>query len=258
MDMLILSLHRRILGYTATYPRIATSATLGATYACIVEVGKFGNTLPGKVCTYIFIAAIMVKICAGKCNIKKWIRDTFIMYAIAAILGGGGHMLFYYTSTGYFIQTVIISNHSLTLSLLAGSILIIAIENYINVKKIYEQKMYRVMLVIKGQKITVRAFYDTGNVLRDPFILKPVHIVEEKSLEPILKEIEDYTQVKMHIVPFSSMGCENGILNVITADSMYIYEGERVKIIEKPLIGLTKQQLSQDGAYEMLINGSTF
>ena len=258
MDMLLLSAHRRILGYTATYSRVVASATLGAFWACIVEVGKFGNTFIGKVCTYIFIAAIMVKICAGKCNVKRWIRDTFIFYAIAAMFGGVCHMVMYYTRAGYWIQTVILSNQMLVISLFWSVVLIAVIEHYINVKRIYEQKMYRVMIVIKGRKTVIKGFYDTGNVLKDPFVLKPVHIVEEKSLETILEEIEDYTQVKMHMVPFSSMGCESGILKVITADLMYIYYNDEVRIIKEPLIGLTNQRLSQDGAYEMLINGSTF
>lgn len=258
MDMLLLIALRRILGYTATYLNCVAAAVIGATWACISLFYRLQNTLVGKICTYIFIAAIMVKICAGKCNYKKWIRDTLLLYGIAAVFGGIGHMLMYYTRAGYFIKTVIMSDKALLISLLISFILIMAIANFINIHKLYEQKMYRVMLVINGESVVLRAFYDTGNVLRDPLVQRAVHIVEEKSIETILEKIDDLTQVKMHLIPFSSMGCENGLIQVITADLMYIYCQEEVKIIKSPLLGLTKQHLSQDGAYEMLINGSTF
>ncbi len=258
MDMLLLIVHRQMLGYTATYLRIAMSATLGAVWACIVEVTKLGNTFAGKVCTYIFIAAIMVRICTGKCNIKKWIRDTGILYAIAALVGGICHMVMYYTMAGYWVQTVIFGNHLLIISLFMSVVLIIVINSYIAVKKAYECKLYRVVLEVNQKSVTLRGFYDTGNVLRDTFCGKPVHIVEKQYLEAIFNEIEDYAQLKLHIIPFSSLGCESGILEVITADRMYIYGNEEVKVLQQPLIGMTKQHLSQDGAYDMLINGSTF
>lgn len=258
MDMLLLTVHRQMLGYTATYPRIAMSATLGALWACVAEVTKLGNTFIGKVCTYIFIAAIMVRICTGKCNIKKWIRYTVLLYAVAAFAGGVCHMVVYYTMAGYWLQTVILGNHMLVAGIFMSIVLMVAINGYLNAKKAYMGKICRIVLEVCGKSVTLNGFYDTGNVLMDTYYAKPVHIAQKQSLDFILNEIEDYTQLKLHIIPFSSIGCENGILEVITADRMYIYDNDEVKILQQPLIGMTKQRLSKDGAYDMLINGCTF
>lgn len=100
----------------------------------------------------------------------------------------------------------------------------------------------------------MQGFIDTGNVLIDPFSHKPVCIAEKHYFENVLNKINDCTKVKYHVVPFHSLGCENGLLEVITVDTMYIYGGRNVKQINNALVGLTGDKLSSDGEYTFLVN----
>ena len=69
-----------------------------------------------------------------------------------------------------------------------------------------------------------------------------------------MNKIDDYTKVKYHIIPFRSLGCENGMIEVISVESMYIYLGKKEMRVENALIGYTDMELSGDNEYEMLVN----
>lgn len=257
MDMIVLVVVKRLLKFTATYLRIAASAALGAAWACMVEIFGWQGTWYIQICTYIFIAAIMVKICAGKCNYKDWLKGVLVMYATACLLGGAGHMLYYYTQAGYWLRTVVFGDRMLVGSLFWGGMLLLFLERYINEVKIYRQNTFRVTVMIQGKSLCFRGFLDTGNVLKDPVTGKLVHIVEQEKLQPVFNEIDDYTLLKYRMIPFASLGADNGLIEVITADKMYIYKDEVVTVMQ-PLLGITRQTLSGDGAYDMLLNGGIF
>ena len=114
--------------------------------------------------------------------------------------------------------------------------------------------MCRVCCVIEGRDININGYVDTGNVLNDPVFNRPVCIAQKSSFSDVLNEINDCTKVKYHIIPFRSLGCENGIMEVITVETMYIYYGKNKIQVKEALVGLTEQKLSSDGEYEFLVN----
>lgn len=120
--------------------------------------------------------------------------------------------------------------------------------------KVYSDKLCRVCCVLRGRKIYIKGFVDTGNVLQDPLFHRPVCIAQKDSFLEVLHEINDCTKVKYHVIPFRSLGCDSGMLEVITADTMYICYGKKEIQVEDALIGLTAQTLSSDGEYEFLVN----
>jgi stage II sporulation protein GA (sporulation sigma-E factor processing peptidase) len=108
--------------------------------------------------------------------------------------------------------------------------------------------------VIEGERIYINGYIDTGNVLTDPFYHKPICVAERQPFEEVLAKLKDYTKVKYHVVPFSSLGCKSGVLSVIMADSMYIDYGKKKIVVEHALIGLAENRLSTDAAYNCLVN----
>ena len=105
-------------------------------------------------------------------------------------------------------------------------------------------------------EIEMSGYIDTGNVLIDPVFHKPVSVAEKKEFYDILDKINDYTRVKYHLVPFNSLGCEHGLMEVITVDIMYIYYGKEKKTIKEALVGLSDGKLSSDGEYTALVNSA--
>ena len=120
--------------------------------------------------------------------------------------------------------------------------------------KVYDEGKCRVIIFCMGEKAELTGFVDTGNVLVDIYTKKPVSVVPRKYIQNILNKIDDYTKVKYHIIPFRSLGCENGMIEVISVESMYIYLGKKEMRVENALIGYTDMELSGDNEYEMLVN----
>lgn len=119
----------------------------------------------------------------------------------------------------------------------------------------YRQKsnFYTVCCQNHGKKIQLTALYDTGNQLYLPESRQPVSLVSYKSIEPIL----DWNELKKpQIVPFSSIGEEQGLLFAIQIEAFII--SEQNLTMEQPYIGIVHQPLSNDGTYQMILHRDIF
>ena len=66
----------------------------------------------------------------------------------------------------------------------------------------------------------------------------------------------DGVNVKLHLIPYSSLGCESGLLEVITAENICIYQGKKVVEVPMALLGISRHRLSSDGEFNMLVNSN--
>lgn len=258
MDGILLILVSKLLKYTATYFRIFAAATLGAFWACFATAIPIHNIFIRNICTYILVSILMIRICAKKCDLKDMIKGVVTLYVVTFTVGGMCHMLYYYTNAGYYINTVILNDKLLVTSIIMACILLIAISRYLNQYMAYDSKVYNVILRVGEKQICIKGLVDTGNVLQDPYFHKPVNVIEYQAFENIFNNIEDCTKVKYHMIPFRSLGCSEGCIEVIMVDVMYIYRNKKAFTVRDALIGLYKQKLSADNAYEMLLNSECF
>lgn len=257
MDAVLLVFVNKFLKYSATYFRIFIAATIGAAWSCIAMTVPIHNLVVKNICTYILVSFIMIRICANKSSIKDIMKGVVALYVVAFVIGGGCHMLYYYTKAGYYINTVILNDRLLMFAIFLSVILLISIAGYLNRYFVYDTKLYNVRINIGEQHVDVKAILDTGNVLQDPIYHKPVNVIEYEAVKNIFK-IDDCTKVKYHMIPFHSLGCECGCIEVIMVDDMYIYRDGKTIVRNKALMGMYKQQLSGDHAYQMLLNSEMF
>ena len=110
-------------------------------------------------------------------------------------------------------------------------------------------------IIEQGEQIELKALYDTGNVLREPFSGKPVSIVERESLKNIelLKKPEKYK-----IIPFRSIGEEHGILKGMEVDEVIIEKKDTRIVLHRQIIAFYDGRLSQDGSFQMILNQEVF
>ena len=125
-----------------------------------------------------------------------------------------------------------------------------------------------VKIHINGKFINVKAIIDTGNFLKEPITKTPVIVVEKQALlgivpDCILDNIEkiingedidlgEYIS-KIRLIPFSSIGKENGILLGIKSDKVLLETEENNIIIDNIIIGIYNGILSKDGRYRALV-----
>ena len=132
---------------------------------------------------------------------------------------------------------------------------------YFDVELYYEEKRFK-----------IKALLDSGNMLKDPISGMPVIIVEkEKMYEVIPKEVLNYIDntmkgdesnegwniqrylARVRMVPFMSIGKENGMLTGIRMDKARI-ENEDINIERTNIIaGIYDKKIAKDNKYNALI-----
>ena len=256
MDFLVIFIVNKICKYAATYFKIFISAAFGAIWSVIAVIMPINIRWFINICTYILVSYVMIRICAGRCGIKSVIKGVGILYAVTLTLGGAIHVLYYYTYTGWLIKHIFVRDNRLIIFVLISVVLVVLIYLELIRAKTYNSCKCHLICVISGEKVEMMGYIDTGNVLIDPIYKKPVTVVEKSMFSNILSKIKDYTTVKYHLIPFNSLGCEHGLMEVIAVDTMYIYYGSKKETINGALVGLITGKLSTDGEYTALINSA--
>ena len=142
---------------------------------------------------------------------------------------------------------------------LAGGIIgfIITTISFKNVKaKITKKDMNcSLKIQIDDNEKFIKSIIDTGNFLKEPITKNPVIVVEKdalkdlipdyiiNNLEKIIKgediEIQEYVS-RIRIIPFSSLGKQNGILLGIKGDLLIVNLEEKDIYIKNFIIGIYK------------------
>ena len=113
-------------------------------------------------------------------------------------------------------------------------------------RELHDNRLYRVRLLHQEHAVELMALYDTGNRLIDPYVQEPVHIVAETEVKKLMPEPE-----KCRLIPFSTVGAPEGMLEVWTIDAMEWEGGKSRK--ERVVIGAAKDVLFEKKDYRMLL-----
>lgn len=108
-----------------------------------------------------------------------------------------------------------------------------------------------VRLVCGEQSVLLYAYYDTGNLLTDPYTRLPVSIVSWEAAGSLFNKKAPAGR----LIPYVSMGEEHGLLEAYTIDKMLVYRGKHERTIAPAVIGMAKEQLFTGKEYQMILNG---
>lgn len=253
MDTIVLVCLNKFCGYAATWLRILLSSTLGALWSVVVLVVPRDIIPIVHICTYIFINICMVRICSGKIDKRNLIKGVVVLYAITFVIAGCLYMFIYYTPAGYSLKEVILKDSKLTIFLAITLVILVIIGSQIKRITVYEKSQCQVEVTLDNVTFRVKGYIDTGNILIDPILKKPVSVIEADSI-PL--NIQLGVNVKLHLIPYSSLGCESGLLEVITAENICIYQGKKMVEVPMALLGISRHRLSSDGEFNMLVNSN--
>lgn len=253
MDFIVLVLVNHVMKFAATNWKLLLSATFGALWSVVAVMIPETYKLLVNICTYILIGPLMIRICAGN-NIKCVLKGTMALMGISIFLGGLLHFLYYNTYAGYYINSILFEDR-----MLMGFIGISVIVTGIMIRKVRVERQYaavirKIKCAVGDRNVELQALVDTGNSLTDPVTGKPVAVIEKDAMRDILNNIDDYTKVKYHLIPFRTVGCDDGMIEVITVDIMYIYDEKSTLSLKNVLVGLSDNRLSSQGRFQALIN----
>ena len=132
--------------------------------------------------------------------------------------------------------------------------IVLGIWKFISYVQRWNQYRCNVELYLGNQMYEIKGIIDTGNSLRDPVSDRPVSVLDKKTARRIWG-IETMEQV--HYIPYRSVGKEAGVLPVLEVERMCI-RGEKNYSVERPLIGISEEEISAGGDYEMILNPNLF
>ena len=211
MDLLILLLCRRILGYRRSLKRAFLAALFGAVYALFVL--PFDH--PAIWLCHLLFGSMLPLICCGYGNLRRFLRLLLYFYGIGFFLGGAlsaalrGFALYQHSQSSFHLSFALI----LLLALItAGYCLFFG---NLTLKKPGGQCL-SVCIERNGECLHFQGYADTGNTLREPIENLPVILANEDlsqriysfykkgSKAPTAKEAEDphfYDGLPLRMVP---------------------------------------------------------
>ena len=292
LDVLILLnvvINYMILAVTARFSRIKTSslrlflgALVGALYVIFIFLPdmKIYTSVLAKILLSFIIVAISYK--TGK--LISFFKTLALFYITTFIFAGAGFALLYFNSEAVMVKNgVMMIDPSLsflytkwTLVLLAlalaGIVTRILWEMIHNIK---DKVMVQLYISFDSKIIGLYALVDTGNSLHDPLTNLPVVIVEFDAIKEILpseiravfeesgdSDLGNITNTisksswfkRFRLIPFTSLGKENGMLIGFKPDFIEIDNDNEKKDIRDVVIGIYTRSLSKNEKYRALLS----
>ena len=263
MDYMIILITSRIAKVKKKRIRQLAGAGCGALYIVIV-IKPLTNHLFKITLVNILIAAVMVLISFGFTSASVYIKNVFLLFVVSFTMSGIINYLYYSTVIGKYVRNVLSGNSNkvvnarkfILVSVLAYILLSAIVRIIFSVRKDMEL-YYDVKITFRGKSVVVRGLYDTGNGLTEPVSGKMVHIAEYKILKPLL-EGDEKAKEKIYVIPFHSIGEEDGIMYGIRMDEMVVLVDDEPKFLYNPIIGIYTGNVSKRGNYSVILNRETF
>lgn len=190
---------------------------------------------------HLLLNPAMVWLCFQSRKVKEFLAQWAVTYLAVVLLGGilqAGRNLFPAVSGCWLLA--------------AGLCVLLAGEKAAGYLKGRKETVFRLLILTETGQFSAMGFYDTGNLLKDPLVNQPVHIMKGDLLKEQLAE----EHLPVRLIPYHSLGTEAGLLEAVTLKGMYIFCGETARYLEKPVFGIAREELFQSREYDVILNGT--
>lgn len=218
-------------------------------------------------------------------NIKKlavFLKTLALFYATTFLFAGAAFALIFFNKdrsvirNGVLVMSFLSTTWSELLLAFAVALIIMRIVwDAIQNKFLREKLLVRLNIVFDKKNIGLSALVDTGNSLHDPLTNMPVIVVEFSAIKDLLPECikniferdfeNDLNSVtaaisgsewlsRFRLIPFTSLGKENGMLIGFRPDYIEIDNESEKKDINDVIVGIYNRALSKNRQYRALVN----
>ncbi|GAB6137093.1 sigma-E processing peptidase SpoIIGA [Halanaerobaculum tunisiense] len=277
MNYLLLWATAKLLDLNYKIWRLLLTSILGTAYTILIILPQF--RFLNRIWIHFLVSVIMILISFAPISRQRFFKALSYFYLITFITAGA--ILALYNLTGGYPLTLNTPPDSGWL-IIVGFLIIIIIGKF--GWKLIQQKLFPnifcVPLIISfaEQSQQVNALVDTGNQLEDPLTKTPVIIVEVEALLEILptriKEafskynynsnqlldemVDTSWSDRFRLIPFSSIGKEDGMLIGFRPDEVTICTEDKVFTTHKVIIALQTNSLDPENNYQALLNPKLF
>ena len=270
MNTIILYATAIILKQKVKNIRLIISAVIGSIYSILMYITKL--TIYSSIISKFILSVVMAYVAFKPNDIKKIFKQIIIFYLTSFVFGGAALGVIYMVNTGKISikNGAIIGNYTLK-TILTGFVIafLIIITAFKFVKsKISKNDLFcNIIVKINKKEVKAKAMIDTGNMLKEPITNIPVVVMEHSLLydaipKEILENIDDilggdFNKIpekikqeymsKLKVIPFSSLGKQNGMLLGLKADELEVEAEDGIKNVDKVIIGIYNKNFSKKG-----------
>jgi stage II sporulation protein GA (sporulation sigma-E factor processing peptidase) len=283
INYLILLVTSRFSKNKASSLRLFLGSLLGTVYLVLMILlpdMKVYTTVLSKV----LLSIIMVAITFNFNRITVFLKTLALFYASTFLFAGAGFALMFFKRdwgimrNGVVMTPMTLLDTTWTELLLAIGVTLIILRivwDAIQSRAIKEKPLVQVSITFDERAIEVSALVDTGNSLHDPLSNMPVVVVEYTAIKALLPEeirsiFEHETEndlntvtatiscsnwfSRFRLIPFTSLGKENGMLIGFRPDFIEIGENDGRKSVHDVIVGIYNKGLSRNQQYRALMN----
>lgn len=279
INYFILLLTSKFTNIKTSTLRLFLGALLGAVYVLVLILCpnlKIYYTAGSK----IVLSLIIIYISFPFKTIKIFLKNVIVFYLATFLFAGATFAFVYLSNGGGFIRNGIVyifrdTKWIMFILAIASVFIMVRIVLEIMKGKITKEKLeVPIKLSFEGKVVELSALVDTGNFLHDPLTNKPVVIVEYKAVMDIfptdlqrILEMPDISNLdsiyeaftsskwfsRFRLIPFSSLGKENGMLIGLRPDYIKIGSKNGYEEVNDVIIGIHNQELSSNNSYRAIL-----
>lgn len=278
-NYLLLWTTKKVCQIKTSFWRICLGSGIGALYAVFMFFPSL-NLFYGFTSKLLF-SIVLISVTFTAKTIKQFFRLILSFYLINFSFAGALFAAMYFTDVGVKLGAIV-SNGVFYFNLPLATLLISSGIAYIIIMlgfKIAEKRGFMIKsrmgisIGLDGKSVDIYALVDTGNALSEPISQMPVVVAEMDCLKNILPDwlcseflnksnddveilsriiCSEQSEIKLRLIPFSSLGKENGMLVGFKPDFIKIKDED--KTFTDVIVGIYNKQLSKNNDYNALLH----
>lgn len=238
MDMLVLYLIGIFLRRRMRLLRLSLAAAFASAAGIVLLLASL-TPVPYMLFMHLVVNPLMILIAFRCVRLSDFIRNWLLCYLFTFLSGG----------VMQWVNRTIFRGGHVGLSILITACIGVGSAFLWERRHAVARQLYPVRLGYGAQAVELAAYYDTGNLMTDPYLGKPVSIASRTEIQKLMDE-----KPAVRMIPFSSVGQESGLMEAITVDILEIGEGRNKVCIEAAVIGLAEESLFCGKEYQMILN----
>lgn len=276
MNYIILLATGLILKTKLKHLRLIIASLLGAIYSIVAYINFL--EIYSNFFLKILLSVIIVYIAFNPQTMKKMWKSILIFYLTSFVFGGAAFALIYIIrpqdilmKNGLFLGTYPLK--TVILAAIVAFIVIITAFTIVKTKVTKKDMFCNIEIKLNGKILKTKALIDSGNMLKEPITNIPVVVIERSllyeylpkeilnhlddiiggDLEKIPEEIRNQYISRLKLIPFSSLGKQNGMLIGIKPEYLKIIKEEQEIKKENVILGIYNKSLTKKGEYRALM-----
>lgn len=265
-----------VVGLSASPGRLTLGAVVGASYAVLVDLAGFGVVRVGLLNTwYVMIGVSLLCHAVTYWPLPSGRRLAALgSYYLLAVVGAGVAYAVYNLGARGWIPPLLATGSTLVAAELGWGV----VQSWVWNRVLY----LPIEVELLGRVVRVTALLDTGNRLTDPLTGQPVVILSSELRHELLPEEADRAVIasagdpaegvrllsetslapRLRLIPYSTLGRENGLLVAFRADAVRLVDGGPGGDDagggggKATLIAFHQQPLDPSGGYGALVHPS--